>query len=56
MKQTATPATVEGDVRVCPPDMIEIEGEYCPWVEQRCLRWRSHGSDDHPMAASTCHQ
>ena len=23
----------------CPPDMTEVEGEYCPFVEQRCLRW-----------------
>ena len=23
----------------CPPDMVEVEGDYCPYVEQRCLRW-----------------
>ena len=23
----------------CPPDMVEVEGEYCPLIEQRCLRW-----------------
>jgi len=23
----------------CPPDMTEVEGEYCPYVEQKCLRW-----------------
>ena len=23
----------------CAPDMTEVEGEYCPFVEQRCLRW-----------------
>jgi formylglycine-generating enzyme len=23
----------------CPPDMVEVEGEYCPLVEQKCLRW-----------------
>jgi hypothetical protein len=23
----------------CPSDMVEVEGEYCPYVEQRCLRW-----------------
>jgi hypothetical protein len=23
----------------CPPDMVEVEGDYCPLVEQRCLRW-----------------
>lgn len=23
----------------CPDDMVLIEGDYCPRVEQRCLRW-----------------
>src|SRR5258708_32583771 len=23
----------------CGPDMVEVEGEYCPYVEQRCLKW-----------------
>ncbi len=23
----------------CPAGMLEIEGDYCPWVEQKCLRW-----------------
>jgi sulfatase modifying factor 1 len=23
----------------CPPDMAEVEGDYCPLVEQKCLRW-----------------
>ncbi len=23
----------------CPGDMVEVEGDYCPYVEQRCLRW-----------------
>jgi formylglycine-generating enzyme len=23
----------------CPPDMVEVEGDYCPFVEQRCERW-----------------
>jgi hypothetical protein len=23
----------------CPGDMVEVEGDYCPWVEQKCLRW-----------------
>jgi formylglycine-generating enzyme required for sulfatase activity len=23
----------------CPPDMVEVEGDYCPYVEQTCLRW-----------------
>lgn len=23
----------------CPDDMVEVEGDYCPWVEQKCLRY-----------------
>jgi len=23
----------------CPDDMVEVDGDYCPWVEQKCLRW-----------------
>ena len=23
----------------CPENMVEVEGDYCPWVEQQCLRW-----------------
>jgi sulfatase modifying factor 1 len=23
----------------CSPDMVEVEGDYCPVVEQKCLRW-----------------
>ena len=23
----------------CPSGMIDVEGDYCPWVEQKCLRW-----------------
>src|SRR5262249_5154199 len=23
----------------CPPEMVEVEGDYCPLVEQKCLRW-----------------
>jgi sulfatase modifying factor 1 len=23
----------------CPPDMVEVEGDYCPYVEQTCRRW-----------------
>jgi len=33
-RRTATP---EGDA--CPSAMVLVEGEYCPNVEQRCLRW-----------------
>jgi hypothetical protein len=23
----------------CPPDMVEVDGDYCPLVQQTCLRW-----------------
>jgi len=23
----------------CPSDMVEVEGNYCPYVEQKCARW-----------------
>ena len=23
----------------CSPDMLEVDGDYCPYVEQQCLRW-----------------
>ena len=28
----------------CAPDMVEVEGEYCPLVEERCLRWLDPGT------------
>ena len=31
---TATPSEDE-----CPPDMVAVEGDYCPSVAQTCLRW-----------------
>jgi sulfatase modifying factor 1 len=30
--------TIPGDT-ACPPDMLEVEGDYCPYVEQTCKRW-----------------
>jgi formylglycine-generating enzyme len=27
------------DMKVCPSNMMEIEGDYCPIVEQKCLKW-----------------
>jgi formylglycine-generating enzyme len=26
----------------CAPDMVEVEGDYCPLVQQKCLRWVDH--------------
>src|SRR5262249_10108879 len=38
-KESATPASLDVPSTQCPGDMIEVEGDYCPYVEQRCLRW-----------------
>jgi hypothetical protein len=38
IKPGGSPDAVSGDA-TCPADMTEVEGEYCPFVEQRCLRW-----------------
>jgi len=27
------------DAVACPGDMVAVEGDYCPYVEQRCIRW-----------------
>ncbi len=38
IKPKAAPeATPSGEA--CSPDMVEVEGDYCPLVEQKCLRW-----------------
>jgi hypothetical protein len=34
----STPGAQPSD-SACPPDMVEVEGDYCPYVEQKCLRW-----------------
>src|SRR5271155_528280 len=33
-----SPAAVPSD-EPCPGDMVEVEGDYCPQIEQHCLRW-----------------
>ena len=43
VKPSATPvqdsAHGAGGASHCPDNMVEVEGEYCPWLEQKCLRW-----------------
>jgi hypothetical protein len=34
MHPTALPSD-----EACPTDMVEVEGDYCPYVEQKCLRY-----------------
>ncbi len=38
VKSTATPALIEASVS-CPRGMVEVDGDYCSHVEQKCLRW-----------------
>ncbi len=35
----AKPTAATSESRACPPDMVLIEGRFCPVVEQACLRW-----------------
>lgn len=37
LKSPATPG--ERSSSSCPNGMIEVEGDYCPNIEQKCLRW-----------------
>ncbi len=39
LKATMTPAPMAVTAGSCPSGMVEVEGEYCPALEQRCLRW-----------------
>ena len=36
--KTATPP-LPGPPGACPAGMVEVDGDYCPYVEQKCLRW-----------------
>ncbi|MBL8611225.1 MAG: SUMF1/EgtB/PvdO family nonheme iron enzyme [Myxococcales bacterium] len=39
-KATATPqVSDERTTGACAAGMVEVEGDYCPWLEQTCLRW-----------------
>jgi hypothetical protein len=35
---SATP--IASEPSPCPDGMVEVDGEYCPSLEQRCVRWR----------------
>jgi sulfatase modifying factor 1 len=40
IKPGAAPATaLPSDDEACSPDMVGVEGDYCPSVPQNCLRW-----------------
>ncbi|WP_394838953.1 formylglycine-generating enzyme family protein [Pendulispora rubella] len=36
---TLGPGSSVPESGVCPSDMVMVEGDYCPWLEQKCLRW-----------------
>ena len=38
VKPEGAPDELPAD-EACSPDMVEVEGDYCPLVEQKCLRW-----------------
>jgi hypothetical protein len=38
IKPGGSPGALPSDA-ACPPDQVEVEGDYCPYVEQRCKRW-----------------
>src|SRR5262245_16734759 len=37
-KPTVTPSVIDRGT-TCPTDMVEVQGDYCPYIDQRCLRW-----------------
>jgi sulfatase modifying factor 1 len=37
-KMSATPVVADTSGS-CPSGMVEVQGDYCPWIEQKCLRW-----------------
>jgi hypothetical protein len=43
-KESTTPHSATD--AVCPDDMVEVEGRYCPWLEQHCLQWLPRGEDE----------
>lgn len=36
--RASIPEGAKVDAPSCPPDMVEVDGEYCPVLEQQCLR------------------
>ena len=41
--EAGTEPAAAPDAGACPPDMVLADGEYCPVVEQVCLRWMDTG-------------
>jgi sulfatase modifying factor 1 len=59
IKPGPVPSAVPSDGG-CPPDMVEIEGDYCPQVVQTCLHWLDAETKlqcaefDHAMPVGGC--
>lgn len=39
LKESVTPRIVTESTGACPSSMVEVVGDYCPNLEQKCLRW-----------------
>jgi sulfatase modifying factor 1 len=59
IKPGGSPVALPSDAS-CPPEMVEVEGDYCPYVEQRCLRWLDPATKlqcaefDHTASSGQC--
>jgi hypothetical protein len=59
VKPGGTPGALPSEA-ACPPDQVEVEGEYCPYVEQKCLRWLDPATKlqcaefDHSVGQGAC--
>ena len=59
LRAGASPTPPGGDA-ACPAEMVEVEGDYCPFVEQRCLRWLDPATKlqcaefDHTASSGQC--
>ncbi len=49
---TLTEAQVKGATPQCAADQVLVEGDYCPEVAQRCMRWR----DPHAVVKLQCEE
>ncbi len=49
---TLTEAQVKEAAPLCAGDQVLVEGDYCPEVAQRCMRWR----DPHALVKLQCEE
>jgi hypothetical protein len=59
IRPRASPTALPSD-DPCPPDMVGVDGDYCPLVAQNCLRWIDPQTKlqcaefEHPAVAGSC--